>query len=59
VLETDSGMRIELHIAVDWGASIPDVGRELQHRVTSYLARMASVGARGVDVFVDEVGPPP
>jgi len=58
VLESDSGVRIELHVAVDWGASIPDVGRELQHRVTSYLAQKASVEAQAVDVIVDEIGPP-
>ena len=57
VLETDGGVRIELHIAVDWDASIPDVGRELQRRVAAYLARMASVEADAVDVVVDEIGP--
>jgi uncharacterized alkaline shock family protein YloU len=57
VLETDNGVRIELHVAVDWGASIPDVGREIQRRVTSYLAQMASVEAEAVDVVVDEIGP--
>jgi uncharacterized alkaline shock family protein YloU len=25
--------RLELHVAVDWGASIPSVGREVQERV--------------------------
>jgi uncharacterized alkaline shock family protein YloU len=55
VLEGDGGVRIELHIAVDWGASIPDVGRELQSRVAAYLARMASVEADAVDVVVDEI----
>jgi uncharacterized alkaline shock family protein YloU len=59
ILETDGGVRIELHIAVDWGASIPDVGRELQRRVAAYLARMASVEAEAVDVVVDEIGPRP
>jgi uncharacterized alkaline shock family protein YloU len=58
VHEDDSRVRIELHIAVDWGASIPDVGRELQLRVASYLARMASVEAEAVDVVVDEIGAP-
>jgi uncharacterized alkaline shock family protein YloU len=55
VLESDAGVRIELHIAVDWGASIPDVGRELQSRVAAYLARMASLEADAVDVVVDEI----
>lgn len=58
VLEADGGVRLELHIAVEWGASIPEVGRELQRRVSAYLARMASVEAESVDVVVDEIGPP-
>jgi uncharacterized alkaline shock family protein YloU len=59
VLEGDGAVRLELHIAVEWGASIPDVGAELQQRVSAYLARMASVEAETVDVVVDEIGPPP
>ena len=58
VLEAEGGVRLELHIAVDWGASIPDVGREVQRRVVSYLAQMASVEVESVDVVVDEIGPP-
>jgi uncharacterized alkaline shock family protein YloU len=58
VLEGDGGVRLELHIAVDWGTSIPDVGVELQRRVSAYLARMASIEAEAVDVVVDEIGPP-
>ena len=58
VLEVDGGVHLELHIAVEWGASIPDVGRELQRRVSAYLARMASLEAEAVDVVVDEIGPP-
>ena len=58
VLEEDGRVRIELHVAVDWGASIPDVGCELQRRVSAYLARMASVEAETVDVVIDEIGSP-
>ena len=58
VLEVEGGVRLELHIAVDWGASIPDVGREIQRRVAAYLAQMASVEVEAVDVVVDEIGPP-
>jgi uncharacterized alkaline shock family protein YloU len=58
VLEDDGNVRIELHIAVEWGASIPDLGGELQSRVAAYLAQMASVDAEAVDVVVDEIGPP-
>jgi uncharacterized alkaline shock family protein YloU len=58
VLEAEGEVRLELHIAVDWGASIPDVGREIQRRVAAYLAQMASVEVESVDVVVDEIGPP-
>jgi uncharacterized alkaline shock family protein YloU len=57
-VESDAdGVRIELHLAVDWGASLPDVGRTVQSRVREYLARMADVSPSAVDVVVDEVGP--
>jgi uncharacterized alkaline shock family protein YloU len=58
VLEEDGRVRIELHLAVDWGISVPDVGREVQGRVAAYLARMASVQPEAVDVVVDEIGLP-
>jgi uncharacterized alkaline shock family protein YloU len=50
-------LRVELHLAVDWGASLPDVGRVVQARVREYLARMADIRPESVDVVVDEVGP--
>ena len=52
-------MRVELHLAVDWGASIVDVGRAVQTRVRDYLLRMADVEPIAVDVVVDEIGPRP
>ena len=58
VLEGDGTVRLELHIAVELGASIPEVGLALQQRVSAYLARMASIEAEAVDVVVDEIGPP-
>jgi uncharacterized alkaline shock family protein YloU len=58
VLEDDGAVRIELHLALEWGASIPDVGRAVQERVAAYLARMASVEADAVDVVVDEIAAP-
>lgn len=56
VFEDNGSVRIELHLAIEWGASIPDVGQEVQSRVAAYLARMASVEADAVDVVVDEIG---
>jgi uncharacterized alkaline shock family protein YloU len=53
----DGRVRVELHVAVDWGMSIPEVGREVQQRVAAYLERMAKVDPEAVDVIVDEIGP--
>jgi uncharacterized alkaline shock family protein YloU len=56
VLENDGRVRVEIHVAVEWGASIPDVGREVQQRVAAYLAQMATIEPEAVDVIVDEIG---
>ena len=53
--EEDGRVTVELRLAVEWGASIPAVGREVQQRVREYLKRMADVDADSVDVVVDEV----
>jgi uncharacterized alkaline shock family protein YloU len=55
----DGAVRVELHLVVHWGASIPDVGRLVQSRVREYLASMADVEPATVDVIVDEIGPIP
>jgi len=57
VASEDGAVRVELHVAVDWGAPIPAVGRDVQARVREYLLRMANVDAAAVDVVVDEIGP--
>jgi uncharacterized alkaline shock family protein YloU len=48
-------VRIEVHIGVDWGTSIPDVGRAVQQHVGEYLERMADLHPEAVEVVVDEV----
>jgi uncharacterized alkaline shock family protein YloU len=55
VAEEEDRVRLELHVVVAWGASIPDVGRAVQARVREYLGRMADVDLAAVDVVVDEV----
>ena len=57
--DEEGALRVELHLAVDWGASIPDVGRTVQQRVREYLGNMADARRTTVDVVVDEVGEPP
>lgn len=59
VTEADGGVAVELHLAVEWGVAIPQVGAEARDRVAAYLERMADVVPVAVDVTVDEVGPPP
>jgi len=59
VASEDGAVRVELHVAVDWGAAIPAVGRDVQARVREYLLRMANVDPAAVDVVVDEIGPRP
>jgi uncharacterized alkaline shock family protein YloU len=58
IAEDDGQLRVELHLEVEWGASIPAVGREVQRRVARYLGEMAKVAPAAVDVVVDEIGPP-
>jgi uncharacterized alkaline shock family protein YloU len=52
---SDGSTRVELHLAVAWGASVPGVGAEVERRVREYLARMADVESVDVHVIVDEV----
>ena len=47
--------RLELHLAVRWGTSIPDVGRGVQERVRAYLQGMVGLELAGVDVVIDEI----
>jgi uncharacterized alkaline shock family protein YloU len=56
--EEDGVVRVEVQLAVDWGTSIPAVGRTVQARVREYLGRMADVEPKVVDVTIDEVGAP-
>jgi uncharacterized alkaline shock family protein YloU len=52
------GDAVELHVAVEWGVPILDVGAAVQQRVADYLARMADLRPSAVDVVVDGVGSP-
>jgi uncharacterized alkaline shock family protein YloU len=55
--EHDGRVTVELRLEVEWGASIPQVGHDVQQRVREYLKRMADVDAGEIDVVVDEIGP--
>jgi uncharacterized alkaline shock family protein YloU len=57
VSDTDGAVRIELHLAVDWGASVPELGRAVQERVREYVGRMTDLRIEAVDVVVEEIAP--
>lgn len=59
VSEEDGAVAVELHLAVEWGVNVPELGAAVQHRVADYLGRMADFEPGSVDVVVDEIGPPP
>ena len=50
-----NGLEVEVHVVIDYGASIPEVAAEVQKRVIEYLGRMADVKPTSVDVVVDDV----
>jgi uncharacterized alkaline shock family protein YloU len=54
VSREDGKVGVELHIALDWGASAGAVGAKIQANVAEYFARMADVRPETVDVVVDE-----
>ncbi len=52
------GGEIVLHLALDEGVSIPDVGAAVQRSVADYLERMTEVRPTAVDLVVEEIGAP-
>jgi uncharacterized alkaline shock family protein YloU len=58
-VKVDEDLRVEVHLAVEWGASIPRVGKDVQARVREYLLRMADVEPAAVEVVVDEIASRP
>jgi uncharacterized alkaline shock family protein YloU len=56
-VKVDDGS-VEVHLVVEWGASIPAVGTAVRDRIRSYLAGMARVDDVEVTVVVDEVTAP-
>ena len=56
VSEAAGRVTVELHIGVEWGKSIPAIGRAVQESVRSYLERMTDLDLAAVDIVVDEVG---
>jgi uncharacterized alkaline shock family protein YloU len=49
------GDELELHLAVGWGVSIPELAAAVQQHVADYLERMTGSRPAVVNVVVDEV----
>jgi uncharacterized alkaline shock family protein YloU len=52
VTESEGVTTVEIQIAVEWGASAPDVASSVQSRVADYLRRTARMPSVNVDVVV-------
>lgn len=50
---------VVIHLELEWGAHAESVARQVQERVTEYLARMANLEVGSVDVVIERVGAPP
>ena len=48
-------IRIEIHVVVARGVSVPALGRAVQARVREYLSSMADVEPASVDIVVDSL----
>jgi uncharacterized alkaline shock family protein YloU len=55
----EDGTTVEIHLDVEWGSSIPELGRAVQSRVGDYLERMAGARPTTVNIIVDAIGPTP
>jgi uncharacterized alkaline shock family protein YloU len=51
-------VRVSLELAVRYGGVLPDVAREVQHRVAEGLRTMCGLDASSVDVAVEELDGP-
>jgi len=52
----DGSVTIELHLDVDWGTRLPELGQEVQRHVLEYLERMAGTRPAAINVVIDVIG---
>jgi uncharacterized alkaline shock family protein YloU len=57
VVEEEGATTLELHVAVDWGASAPAVAAVVQARVVDYVVRTTRLPSVAVDVVVTGIAP--
>ncbi len=52
----DGSVTIELHLDVDWGTRLPELGQEVQRHVLEYLERMVGTRPAAINVVIDAIG---
>jgi uncharacterized alkaline shock family protein YloU len=57
ITDENGALSVELHLRVEWGSSVPDVGKAVQRRVADYLEQMTGTRPTTVNVVVDEFAP--
>lgn len=55
-VKDDDEVAIEVHLEVEAGVAMPNVGREVQQRISEYLERMTGTAPATVDVVIHGVG---
>ncbi len=56
--EKDGLVSIDIHLKVKFGASLPQLAREVKQRVSEFLARMTETRIGAVDIFIDDIEAP-
>ena len=51
----DGRVRVELELAVRYGIVLPDLARDVQHRVADALSAMVELDVEAVDVSIEEL----
>lgn len=53
----ENAVQIDLHLVGRYGASLPDVAREVRRRVSEKIERVSGIGVAGVVVRFDRIVP--
>lgn len=59
VTRREDAADVVVHLELEWGAASEAVARQVQERVSEYLARMADLEIGAVDIVVESVGAAP
>jgi uncharacterized alkaline shock family protein YloU len=55
VMQPDDTLQIDVHVVMEAGADLPEMGAEVQRRVTRAIEKMLGLDLTEVNVYVNEV----